>query len=211
MTNKASKLIQDLSSVPGIVGGLGLSIAEAQKAFNLDYMDNIERLLGLTKALLDPKVEKAQGAPTPEEKAALKKSSEENAAVLESILKQLAPSRYQFTETTLAVKLDLAQTMDLGASGGFSVGMGAVAVNAAMTVGYGYDYRAAAEVRTVIHAIPSDQTTMNTLLGRAEKLSDKALELPAGATVDKEIVNKAHSLTEKILDKDIKKPEEKKG
>ena len=45
MPAEASKLVKDLSNIPEIVGALGISIAEAQKAFNVDYLDNIERLL----------------------------------------------------------------------------------------------------------------------------------------------------------------------
>ena len=52
---KASKLVGDLASVSEIVGALGLSIAAAQKAFNLDYLDSVERLLFLVKMLLGGK------------------------------------------------------------------------------------------------------------------------------------------------------------
>ena len=52
MADTVSNLIKDLSTVPTIVGGLGLSIAAAQKAFNLDYLENIERLLAMTKKLM---------------------------------------------------------------------------------------------------------------------------------------------------------------
>lgn len=201
MPGKASKLVKDLSNVPSIVGSLGLSVAEAQKAFNLDYLDNIERLLGMIKGFLDPK--NPDGAElTADEQAKVQKAETQ----VKALLKQLAPSRYQFTETTLAVKLDLAQTLDVGASAGFSAGVGAVALNAALSVGFGYDYRAAAEVRTSIHAIPPDETTFNTLLGRAKEISATALTLPAGAQIDQKVLDQSHGLVQKMSDVEIKPP-----
>lgn len=198
MAGKASKLVQDLSNIPEIIGALGLSIAETQKVFNLDYMTNIERLIGIAKQLEQEPVIPADK--TDEEKAAIKENVTAFRAYLLDLLKTLAPPRYQFTETTLSVKLDLAQTMNAAVSGGFSVGYGCLALNAAMTIGYGYDYRAAAEVKTVLHAESADKTTFKTLLDQAGKFSEKALELPAGATVDQDIVDKAHALAEKLTD-----------
>lgn len=182
--------------MPSIVGGLGLSIAEAQKAFNLDYLNNLERLLGLVKSLMDAKDSGDKAV-----------DLGETQKFVSDMLTQLAPSRYQFTETTLKVKMDLSQTMDLGGSAGFGAALGAVAINAAMTVGYGYDYRAAAEVQTVLHAIPASEQTMGTLLARAKEISDKALTLPAGAQVDKDLIDKSHELVSKMLGTDTKAPE----
>ena len=194
-SGKASKLVKDLSNVPSIVGSLGLAVAEAQKAFNLDYMDNIERLLGLIKALLDAKEPGGDGVDLGEHEEFVK-----------MMLMQLAPSRYQFTETTLDVKMDLAQTLDVGASVGFSAGIGAIALNASVTIGYGYDYRAAARVTTVLHAIPADQAAFKSLLGRAKELDARTLELPPGASVDADIVKSAVALTNKMVGKQIEPP-----
>ena len=202
MAGTASKLIKDLNDVPSIVASLGLAVAEAQKAFNLDYLENVERLLGLIRSVLAPQAAKGELGDLEKQRLA------EAEASLKSLLAELAPSRYQFTETTLAVKLDLAQTMNLAAESGFSAALGAVAVNASMTVGYGYDYRAAAEVRTVLHAIPADRSVTDALLGRAEDLSDKALVLPPAAAVDQAIVEKTHELVTKMADltTELKKP-----
>src|SRR5437667_7403924 len=112
----ASKLINDLSHVPHIVGALGLSIAAAQKAFNSDYLDGVERILAMTFMMLGGKKAGAPGSPpgagaaspvdlSADELAALK----EFADLFKQLLTVAAPSRYQFTETTLHVKLDLAQ------------------------------------------------------------------------------------------------------
>ena len=192
---KAGRLVQDLSNVPSIVGSLGLAVAEAQKAFNLDYLDNIERILGLIKALLDAKDE--SGADV---------DLGEHVAFVEAMLLQLAPSRYQFTETTLEVSMDLAQTLDVGASAGFSAGVGAIALNASVTVGFGYDYRAAAHVKSVLHAIPTDKAAFNALLGRAKDLDAKTLELPPGATVDTDIATGAVGITSKMVGKSVAAP-----
>lgn len=194
---RASKLITDLANVPSIIGGLGLSVSEAQKAFNVDYVESLERILGLIKATLAPESDEA------------KEKVEAQKDVIQSLLKELAPSRYQFTETTLAVKLDLAQTLDTTGQFGAGGAVGAVAVNAALTVGFGYDYRAAAEVRTVLHAVPSDQEVMNKLLDRAEQIGAQALELPPGADVDTQLVDGAVSFAEKAADATLAKPKPK--
>ena len=105
------------------------------------------------------------------------------------------------------MRLDLAQTMDLGESVGFSVGYGGVALNAAMTVAFGYDYRAAAEVRTTIHAESADNTTFKTLLDRAKEFDDDALTLPAGAEVDQNVVDKSHAIVKKLTGIELTKPQ----
>ena len=195
---KVSELINDLSSVPNIIGNLGLSIAAAQKAFNLDYLENIERMFALIKATLGGV--KAGDATHPA--AAL--STDEQAKVdamastIQDMLKAIAPSRYQFSETTLSVRLDLAQTLQASGTVGLGVGFSAITLNAAFTIGYSYDYRAAAECRTVIHAIPADQTTFQKLLDRSKELNDRTLELPAKAQIDQAIWDQSTKMLEKL-------------
>ena len=136
--------------------------------------------------------------------------SEENRKAVTDLVTQLAPSRYQFTETHLTVKLDLAQTLDVGAEGAFTAGVGAVAVSAAMTVGFGYDYRAAAEVKTVLHAIPANAQTLSTLLSRAGTVNDKVLTLPPSKDSDAALIDKSHEIVGKLVGAEkLKKPEEK--
>lgn len=195
-----TKLIEDLTKVPNIVGGLGLSIAAAQKAFNADYLDNVERILGMALALAGGKKAGAEpGTSVALEGDELERFNE-FAALFKELLTQLAPPRYQYTETNLSVKLDLAQTMDLSASVGLGLGFGGVAINAALTIGYGYDYRAAAECKTVIHAIPADQTVFKDLLNRAGKLNDATLTMPERSAVDAEIIKTAARIYEKLAD-----------
>lgn len=207
MATRTSRLIDDLTKVPNIVGGLGLSIAAAQKAFNLDYMDNIERLVALVKMLLGGKKLGTDGKPvdmTGEEKGKVAQFD----AVFKDLLSALAPPRYQYTETTLAVRLDLAQTMDMSAEVGLGVGFGGVSLNAAFAIGYGYDYRAAAECRTVINAIPADKTVFAPLMERANKLSDKVLELPPMAQVDQRVFDASRNAFNKMTEIEAPKPVE---
>jgi hypothetical protein len=193
----ASDLIKDLSNVPNIIGGLGLSIAAAQKAFDVEYLDSIERILAMIKILLGGRGADPNGNPvdaSEEQRANL----DATAPFIKEMLMKLAPSRYQFTETTLSVKLDLAQSMQAAASGGLGVGFGAITLNAAFSIGYSYDYRGAAECRTVIHAYPADQATFNSLLGRAEKLSESALTLPPRTPVDQTLFDKNAAVLDKL-------------
>jgi hypothetical protein len=193
----ASDLIKDLSNVPNIIGGLGLSIATAQKAFDTEYLDSIERILALIKIMLGRKKDDGAGKPTDlsdEEKESLAGI----APFIEGMLTKLAPSRYQFTETSLSVKLDLAQSMQIGGTVGLGFGVGAVSVSAAFSIAYSYDYRAAAECRTVIHAYPTDQAVMAALLTRADKLADKALVLPERSRVDNLLFEKSSELLTKM-------------
>jgi hypothetical protein len=181
--SETSKLINDLNSVPNIIGNLGLSIAAAQKAFNLDYIHNIEQLLALAKSMATPDTSPA-----------------EFRALVKDMLVACAPSRYEFSETTLAVRLDLAQSMDKSVSVGLGVGYAGITLNAAYTIGYSYDYQAAAECRTVIRAIPADPVVFKPLLDRAAAVNDKALTVPARSEVDKAIHDRNAAVFEKLFD-----------
>lgn len=187
-----SSMITDLSSVPNIVGSLGLSIAAAQKAFNLDYLENLEKMLIMAKTFLGD-------IPEGDDKA------QQFVEVVKNMILALAPSRYQFTETTLTVKLDLAQTMSKGQQVGLGINTGAVAINAAMTSAYGYDAHSAAEVKTVIHAISPDRVTFNTLLAQAKDLHAKSLDLPDSATVDQNILEKTNDVYKLLMGRSAKK------
>lgn len=195
---RASRLINDLSHVPNIVGGLGLSIAAAQKAFNLDYINNIERLIVMAKSMLGEKKLDATTKKAADLTAEEKAQFDQMKSLVMDLLAACAPPRYQYTETTLGVRMDLAQTMDVSGTVGLGVGFGGVTLNAAFTVGYGFDYRASAECKTVIHAIPADKTVMQGLLDRAKAFADKALEMPVGATVDDRVFTAASAAFEKM-------------
>jgi hypothetical protein len=73
-------------------------------------------------------------------------------------------------------------------------------VNAALTVGYRFDYQAAAECKSVIHAMPPDAKTLGDLLGRARELNDKALEVPGRSEVDEKIHERLEAIYGKLPD-----------
>src|SRR4051794_38266099 len=98
-----TKLIKDLAHVPNIIAGLGLGIAEAQKHFDVEYVRSLEKITVLAQALLGA-VPAGASADEATRNAAL-------GAFVKELLLALAPARYQFTETTLTVHLDLAQSL----------------------------------------------------------------------------------------------------
>lgn len=185
-----SRLINDLKSVPNIVGQLGLDIAAAQKALNHDYVSSVERLAAVIRSFLaDPKV-----------------AADERADFIRALLVQLVPARYQFTETTLTVRLDLAQSIRGAAEVGLGFGTGAVSFNAALALAYAQDYRAAAECRTVLHAHVLDPNVTRGLLDRAKELSEKPIPLADVPKVDQELINKAADVFEKLFGSKPAKP-----
>ena len=193
----ASKIIDDLTHLPNIIAGLGLGIAQAQAKMDLDYLQSLERLVVMAKSLLGgQKASSAGNVPTTEEE---QRKLEQFQSVVKDFLTVLAPTRYQFTETTLTVKLELAQHLDVSGSAGLSAGIGAVAINASLAVGYGSDYRGAAECKTVLHAVPTDANTMRTLLDRANQVGAKELSMPQRTQVDSAVTNQASSVFEKMV------------
>lgn len=169
----ASRLVDDLRSIPGIVGSLGLAIAEAQKHFDENYLRGLERLAVIAKSFLG-------------------KDEGENVSrdFLKHLVETAAPTRYQFTETTVAVKLDLAESRDLAVQAGIGFGFAGVVVNAAFSYGYSSDYRAGAEVRTVLHAVLPQQNkqAFDALLNRAATLPDN-VKLSERSQLDKNVID----------------------
>jgi hypothetical protein len=196
-----SKLINDLHHVPDIIASLGLGIAEAQRRMDLAYVQSLERIVVLAQALLGgfkaDAADPSKAVKIDDENA--KKVAEYRAQISDLLIK-LAPARYQFTRTTLAVNLDLAQSLDAGGSFGLSAGVGAVAVNAALSVTYGYDYRAAARCETTLEAVLPDPAAFRVLLDSANTMGKQAdkLELPALPTVDKAIHDQTTAVFERM-------------
>lgn len=160
MADRVSKLMRDLDSVPKIIGGLGASVAEAQKKLNVGYLDSLEQLLAMLHSFYLNPTEEGSSPPV------TVSAAEEVKDAIKELLIQFAPSRYQFTETTLQVRMDLAQSTDIGIAAGGSFGVRAMAVNAALSAAFGQSYQQAAEVKTVLHAIPGSVDIMNALLDR---------------------------------------------
>jgi len=158
-----TKLIDDLKTLPGIVGNMGKSIANAQKLLNLDYLQNVKAFVTLARQHLG--------------------KDQTNVAALEQLLRELAPPRYQFTETRIDFSADLYESEKLAAGASLSAGWGAVAISAAASYGVRSDYRAAARVTSTLHAIPSEtEQGGNVLLERVKELTkDDKLPLPAGS------------------------------
>ena len=157
MATELDRLTSQLNYLPAIIGRMGLNIAEAQQAFNADYVRTITNLLILMNAARD---------------------ESESSSLSDSILKELAPSRYQFTESTIDFSADLAESLDLGASVGVGFGMAGFVINASASVAFGYDYRASARITSTLHAIPADREFGAKLLARAKEIKTEGVELP---------------------------------
>jgi len=163
-----SRLVQDLGNLPGIVGGLGRSIAEAQKQLNADFVLNIGRLLELIRETLG-----AQGTA----------ADNDTRDAMTKLLMALAPSRYQFTQTTIEFSADIAERMQK--QGEVGVGFGkSVMLNAAFSKAFGYDYRAAARITSVLDALPVGHDMAEELLRRPALTPP---ELPAKTDLDESL------------------------
>jgi hypothetical protein len=181
-----TQLIEDVGALPAVIGDMGLAIAQAQTLLDHNYLDGIQRLAALVRSMLGTDVPGA-AAPDAEKIAAARE-------VMTAALRALAPTRYQYTETTLTVRLDMARSVQAAANLGVGASFGAVVVNAALTLGYAFDYRGAAEVKAVIHAAPAGEAVFDTLLKRAATINDTALSLPAPAKLDQAMLDKAKEI-----------------
>lgn len=185
-----SVLIKDLTNVPNIIASLGLGVATAQKAFNLSYLESLEKLFSLAKQVRSSE------------------DSDDFKEIFNDIIKAMAPSRYQFTETSIAVRMDLAQSLQETKASSLGLSVGAITVNAAFTQAFAYDYRAAAEVKAVLHAVNFDANAMNSLLARVEELASKDLSLPEEmAEADVSIMVKSAEIYKKLTGKEVPKLE----
>ena len=140
MPTQASRLVNDISYLPAILGRMGLSIAEAQDELNQGYVQAVAELVKLLGGIPKAPEKDADGKPT------TTTPPPPIDPQIATLLLQLAPSRYQFSETTFDFSADLAESFSAAASGALRLGTKAVALNAAMSVGFGYDYRAAARI-----------------------------------------------------------------
>jgi len=188
--NRLDRLTSQLSELPSIIGRLGISVATAQKALNADYVSSLQQIMQIVNQTVSERREalktqiaaadttvgelqaKLEAAATAQEKAEigeqLAKAIAEQTALkdfpeeVRALIKALAPSRYQFSETKLDFSADLSQTLNVGGGLSLGVGMAAVSVNASFSLAYGFDYRAATRINTVLHAIPADPAVLPT-------------------------------------------------
>jgi len=178
MPTQASRLVNDISYLPAILGRMGLSIAEAQDELNQGYVQAVAELVKLLGGIPKPE------APKPGETTPPPPSIDPQIATL---LLQLAPSRYQFSETTFDFSADLAESFSAAASGALRIGTKAVALNAAMSVGFGYDYRAAARITCKLHALPAGKDITSELLTRLATIDKEPLkDLPDASPARKD-------------------------
>lgn len=181
MSNHLDRLTGQLYHLPSTIGRLGLSIAEAQRELNADYLRNVKELMAMLSHAWNGE------GPNDPAKPETSQVKQERMAALAPLLQALAPTRYQFTETTLEFSADLAESMSVASSVGASVGIAAVSVSASVSIGYARDYRASARISTVMHAYPSTEVAAG-LLERAAKISESKFALPESVPeVDKEI------------------------
>lgn len=167
MPTQASRLVNDISYLPAILGRMGLSIAEAQDELNQGYVQAVAELVKLLGGIPKPE------APKPGDTTPPQPPIDPQIATL---LLQLAPSRYQFSETTFDFSADLAESFSAAASGALRLGTKAVALNAAMSVGFGYDYRAAARITCKLHALPAGKDITSELLTRLATIDQTPLD-----------------------------------
>lgn len=147
---KAAQFYDNLQSVAKLIGDLALNVADAQDRLDTSYVRNL-------KAFLEAIREATADLPDSETRAKL--------------ILSLAPSRYQFTETVIEARADMqmssAEQFGLSLDAGFRNPVLAVAVNASYVKRSAYDYRAAALIRSVLHAVPADPAVMEKLIEAA--------------------------------------------
>lgn len=173
------RLTGQLYHLPGIIGNLGISVANGQKALNADYLRNIKMIMNLIERTLGD----SDAAPA------------EKVGLVKDLLKELAPSRYQFTETTLEFSADLSERKSSQMQGALGGGFAGVTLSVGYARAFGYDYRAAARITTVLHALPADETVFGPLLERAKDIDSTKLALPDKTEIEKETFDGIANIT----------------
>src|SRR5262245_49877248 len=137
--NDLTKFYDSLETLPKLIGDLALSVAEAQRRLDQNYIESLTAIAGVFSQIV--------------------KGNEATVEQFSALFKAMGPSRYQFTETVVEVRADLQMTTmsqtQIGVNVGFPAPV-AVAVNASYTRRNAYDSRASTVIRTVLNAIPSD-------------------------------------------------------
>lgn len=137
-----------LSTLPKLIGDLGIDIAEAQRRLDQQYLEDLAAF---------NKIAREFGPITVEQYITL--------------FKAIAPSRYQFTETVIEVRADLQTASGSELNVGVNAGIKSAVFSATVNVSYlkrtASDYQASAVIRTVLNAVPADPGLMEALLKRA--------------------------------------------
>jgi len=169
----ADRQVSQLIEVADVVGDLGRNISAAQKLMNKDYVESLQALMR-----------------TAADHVA---AGEGRAAALVSLLRTLAPSRYEYTETVVEFAADLAEMKQRSTMVGGGATFKMLQVNAAMSMGYAESYRSAARITATIHAVPDTQLAA-ALLDRAVTIEAEAPQLPLGTSVDQQIYDGVHEI-----------------
>jgi hypothetical protein len=152
------RFYESVQTVPKLVSDLALSIAEAQRRMDVTYIQDLTDFIKLASQYL------GSGNRAPE--------------TLIALFRAMGPTRYQFTETVLETRADLQMTTLSEATVGGTLGFNApfaVSVNASYMRRSGLDARAAATIRTVLHAVSADQAVGQALLDAAQKATGATL------------------------------------
>ena len=189
------RLTGQLYHLPAIIGNLGISVANAQKALNSDYIRNIEVLMEMIEKILGSQPDTA----------------DDKVTLVKELLKQLAPSRYQFTETTLEFYADLAERKSKHLQAAVGGGFAGITLSAGYAKAFGYDYRAAARVRAILHALPANDDTMQALITQAGQFKMDGSKLPAKYQVEAEIFNGLVAITNALTDPEARQGSEGTG
>lgn len=159
-TDQLKEFYDGLLTLPKLLGDLGLSVAEAQRRLDQYYVESLTEVMKVAAPMIEA------GDPAA-------------AGTFETLLKALAPSRYQFSETVVEVRADLQMTTasetKVGGSLGFTAPF-AVTINASYAKMSAYDHRAAALIRSTLHAMPANEALLGTLLTAAR--TSGSTELP---------------------------------
>lgn len=182
------ELTDNLRYLPSIIGKMGINIAEAQKLMNAEYVKTLNEIVRLYYEHKN-------------NKGGTEGDNKEGKAALEEVLKQLAPPRYQFTESTIEFRADLAESTEFAGSADIGFGMAGVAVGASFAFGYGMDYRATASISSVLHAVQPGTDLAQKLLDRAENLKeDNKPELPDRSKADQALWEQMHDFGAAVAD-----------
>jgi hypothetical protein len=142
------KFYNTLSTLPKLIGDLGIDIAEAQRRLDQNYLDELAAFTKMVRETFDHI--------TVEQYLAL--------------FKAMAPSRYQFTETAIEVRADLqtasSSELNIGVEVGIKTAVFSLTANVSYLKRTASDYQAAAVIRSVLNAVPADPGLLEKLLAR---------------------------------------------
>ncbi len=150
--NSLNDFYTSLDTLPRLISDLAMSVAEAQRRVDESYVASLKDLSTVIAA----------NGTTPD-----------NAGKVRDFLQAFLPARYQISQTEVEVRADLrmASQTELGINGqlGIQTAILAASVGAAYASRYGYDYQAAARIRTVFQTSPTDPEIVKAMLDRLAK------------------------------------------